>query len=121
MRKFHSTDPTTAAYNAIVSFILLFGVLDMFTKVVVGLVAAIAVAGAGVYYAQSDSSGCKGGCPIQRMLDSGASTETTECPSCCKPASASTEAPTDESLAAFTGSAVLKQNCESPAPKCCVE
>ena len=67
MRKFHSTDPTTAAYNAIVSFILLFGVLDMFTKVVVGLVAAIAVAGAGVYYAQSDSSGCKGGCPRAQL------------------------------------------------------
>ena len=94
----------------------------MFTKVVVGLVAAIAVAGAGVYYAQSDSSGCKGGCPIQRMLDSGASTESTEYPGCCKPASASTETPTDESLAAFTGSAAMKTSCDkSPAPHCCTE
>jgi len=94
----------------------------MFTKVVVGLVAAISVAGAGGYYAQPDSSGCKGGCPIQQMLDSSPSTENPECSSCCKPASASTEAPTNESLAAFTGSAVLKQNCDkSPAPHCCIE
>ncbi len=93
----------------------------MFTKVVVGLVAAIAVAGAGVYYAQSDSP-CHGGCPIQRMLDSGATTESTECPGCCKPASASTETPTDESLAAFTGSAAMKTSCDkSPAPHCCTE
>ena len=92
----------------------------MFTKVVAGLVAAVAVAGAGVYFAPS--SDCSNGCPLTRLTDGSASdSPCASTPSCCMQSmSCSAEEP-NESLAACTGAATLVST-GSPkvaAPACC--
>ena len=88
----------------------------MFAKVVAGVLAAIAVTGAGIYVAVEDVSPCHR-CPLQ---SNAAVSETPPC--CMMPASA--EAP-NESLAACAGSAVMiststSSSCPIAAP-CCAE
>ena len=101
-------------------FFPFFGVSVMFTKVVAGLVAAVAVAGAGVYFAPS--SNCSNGCPLSRLTDSSAS-DSTGCQSCCTDSMSCTAPEPNESLAACAGAATLVST-GSPkvaAPACCAE
>ena len=126
--EFRSTRPLSAAYT---STIPIFGVLDMFAKVAVGLVAAIAVAGTGVYFAQSGGGECKHGCPISRMLNSSepastqpASTEpastVTGSPCCILPLPSDSKPAPNMSLAACAGSAtMISTTSKTAAPHAC--
>jgi hypothetical protein len=82
----------------------------MFTKVIVGVVAAIAVAGAGIYIAMPDSSSpC---CSQKQAIES---ENTSECRSCCGAKAAC--------LAACTGSIALisTTSAKSAGHACCSE
>lgn len=86
----------------------------MFAKIVAGVLAAIAVTGAGIYVAMEDATPCHR-CPLQSAaLDS-------ETPSCCSMPT-STEAP-NESLAACAGSAAMISTSASTTAvhPCCAE
>ena len=86
----------------------------MFAKVVAGVLAAVAVAGVGVYVALPETYSCHS-CTNQRALEN---VEISECKSCCMIAPPiSPEAP-NESLAACGGSALIAATAQ-PAPTCC--
>lgn len=75
----------------------------MFTKVIVGVAAAIAVAGAGIYIAMPDSSSAC--CTQKRALET---EDISECRSCCGAmAPTCTAEEPNECLAACTGSISL--------------
>ena len=83
----------------------------MVAKMVAGVLAAIAVTGAGVYVAVDDSSSCHR-CPLQQLAGTG----SAETPSCCQPS----EEP-NIGLAAFAGAATMECKTQPAAAKCCVE
>ena len=86
----------------------------MFAKVVAGVLAAIAVTGAGIYVAVEDSPCHR--CPLQGSAGAG-----PEAPSCC-PLASSAEEP-NEGLAACAGSAaMISTSATGPAVHpCCAE
>lgn len=91
----------------------------MFAKVIVGVVAAIAVAGAGIYIAMPDSSS-----PCCSQTRGAASESATECRSCCgaQAATCSADEP-NECLAACTGPiSLISTTPAKPAGRtCCSE
>lgn len=83
----------------------------MLTKVVVGAMAAVAVAGTGIYVAMDNSSPC-GGCP--QSAQAASEPTLSEC-GCCMTAPPIDEVtPGTEAMAACVGSAALVT-----APACC--
>ena len=92
----------------------------MFAKVIVGVVAAIGVAGAGIYIAMPDSSS-----PCCKQQSAIISETSSECPSCCgaKALTCSSEEP-NECLAACNGSISLisaKTSTKPVVSACCSE
>ena len=84
----------------------------MVAKIVAGVLAAIAVTGAGVSVAVDDSSSCHR-CPLQQLAGSG----SAETPSCCQP-------PSEEpslGLAACAGAATMECKTQPAAATCCIE
>lgn len=93
----------------------------MWAKILVGALAAVAVAGVGIYVALPPSSGGCGSCGGSKAVNSLADNNA---PGCC-PVSAGCDVPTvnTDALAACTGGYAIKAETDRAmtAPSCCGE